>query len=617
MMSDKNEAPLERALEYPFDLETLFQKKKAIRRLLAERDIPFLERRIAILGGSTSAELRDMLELFLLKEGIRPVFYESDYNRYYEDVMFDNPALVSFHPEIIYFHTTWRNIQSHPAMSDSVDAVKAKLEAELNKVQSLWTKIQANFGAVVIQNNVELPPVRLLGNLDFKDYRGKVHFVHAFNARLAEVLAGHDRVLINDIHYLAAAFGLDRWHDHKAWHAYKYACAYDAIPLVAHNVSRIIAASCGKSRKGVIVDLDNTLWGGVVGEEGVNQIQIGHETPEAEAYSGFQSYLKDLRARGIVLGVASKNEAAAALEGLNHPESLLKPEDFVSIQTNWDPKDQSVKNIAKEANLGVDSFVFVDDNAVERDWARSQIPDLAVPDVGTDVTHFAQQLDRAGYFEPDHISSDDLARNQFYKENRQRAEAAQQFSNYDEFLRSLEMRAEIGPFCPVYLDRIAQLINKTNQFNLTTRRLTAADVEKLAADPRAITLYGKLSDRFGDNGWVTLLVASQEADQAHLDLWLMSCRVLKRRMENALLKVLLEECRRRGISRLIGYYYPTTKNGMVRDFYQELGFTLIERQEDGRSRWALPVTSESTGASDVPMTIERMDRFQLGKEEGQ
>jgi FkbH-like protein len=600
-----SQTDLSRALNYPFDLEVLFQKKKALRRLLSEKPGPFLDKRIAILGGSTTAEIRDMLELFLLKEGIRPTFYESEYNRYLEDVMFDNPALASFHPEMIYVHTSYRNLKHHPAMTDSPEEVNAKVEAEMTQLRSFWRKIQSAFGALILQNNVELPPVRLLGNLDFSDHRGEVHFVHAINARLAaEAAASEGRVLIHDLHYLAACYGLDRWHDLPKWYAYKYALAYDAIPLLAHQLSRMILAACGKSRKGVIVDLDNTLWGGVVGDDGVDRLQIGQETAVAEAYAGFQAYLKDLRSRGIVLGVASKNDPAAAQSGLGHPENVLKPEDFASIQAGWDPKDRSITKIAQETNLGIDSFVFVDDNPAERDWVAAQLPGLAVPDTGADVTRFARILDREGYFEPIRLSDEDLARGRFYSENHKREQAAQGFADYGAFLSSLEMHAEIAPFSPLYLDRITQLIHKTNQFNLTTRRYTAPEVEALSRDPRTITLYGKLKDRYGDNGLVTALIARQDEDAAQVELWIMSCRVLQRRMEQALFSVLLEECRRRRISRLLGTYLPTPKNGLVRDLYETLGFKLRERQQDGGTLWEFTVPSSVSAGPELPMTID-------------
>jgi FkbH-like protein len=321
-----------------------------------------------------------------------------------------------------------------------------------------------------------------------------------------------------------------------------------------------------------VLDLDNTVWGGVIGDDGVDKILIGRETPQAEAYTAFQEYCLSLRERGILLAVCSKNNEDVAKSGFSHPDSILKLEHFSAFRANWEPKHGNILDIAKELNLGVDSFVFADDNPAEREIVRSQIPGMAVPEIGNEVTRYASIIQAGRYFEPASLSKEDLERAALYAQRSAGLAQQAKFANYGEYLDSLEMTAEIDTFKPVYLERISQLTNKTNQFNLTTRRYTLAEMESAANDPDIIPLYGKLSDKFGDNGLISIVLGRRDGDALHMDLWLMSCRVLKRDMENAMLDAVVERARSRGIRTIYGYYLPSAKNGMVEDFYAKLGF---------------------------------------------
>ena len=357
------------------------------------------------------------------------------------------------------------------------------------------------------------------------------------------------------------------------------------MPFVALHAANLIKAIFGKTRKCLVLDLDNSLWGGVIGDDGVDGIQIGKETPEAEAYTAFQKYLLALKERGVLLAVCSKNEESAAKAGFSHPDTILHLDDFVAFQANWESKDQNVRRIAKMLNIGLDSLVFLDDNPMERAIVREHVPEVAVPEVtGGDVASYIRAIERNGYFETVSISEDDRKRSETYHANQRRVEMEATASSYADFLVSLDMRAEIAPFRRIYYDRIAQLTNKSNQFNLTTRRFTRADIEHMAEDSRYITLYSRLQDRFGDNGLVSVVIAEKEGKDVHIRLWLMSCRVLKRGMEEAMMEALAEKARLAGGEKLIGYYYPTAKNGMVRDFYSAHGFSLVD-DADGNTVW--------------------------------
>ena len=574
------------ALTYPFQHQTLLTRKKALREELL-KTVDLLEKRVAILGGSTTAEFKNLLELFLLKEGIRPLFYESEYNKYYEDALFENPTLQKFNPDIIYFHTSLANVRTFPDLAQSSESVDSFIAAEIEKWKSLWRSCAAKYPrAVVIQNNFEMPDVRVLGNLDGVYPQGIVHFVRRINDAIAVEVGRAKNIYINDICYLSSLLGLERWFDKNFWFSYKYAMSFEGMTLTAHNVAALIKAIFGKTKKCLVLDLDNTVWGGVVGDDGVNGLQIGKETPVAEAYTAFQKYVLKLKERGIILAVCSKNDLANAKSGFGHPDSVLKFEDFACFKANWENKDKNIRAIAEELNIGLDAIVFVDDNPAERALVKAQCPQVAVPEVGEDIAQYPLILDRGGYFEPASISGDDLKRSQYYQQENQRQSMEGSFANYGDFLLSLQMKADITAFEPVYLERITQLTNKTNQFNLTTRRYTQAEIEAIASDPQYIKLQGRLADKFGDNGLISIVTARIEGVEAHIELWLMSCRVLKRDMELAMMDFLVEQCRECGVKKLFGYYYKTAKNGMVVDLYKDLGFSMEERRDNENLVWS-------------------------------
>lgn len=574
---------------YPLDTATLLSKKRRLRReLLAQNPHP-LQKRIAILGGSTTNEVADQLGLFLLQYGIQAEFYQSEYGQYWQDAMFGTPELDAFAPDIIYIHTSWRNIAAFPTTADPVQRIDEMLEAEFARFAQMWQALEEKFHCPIIQNNFDRPNYRLLGNRDIWDPHGRTNFISRLNGRLYAYACAHENFYLNDIDYLSADYGLTAWGDAFYWHMYKYAMCLDAIPALANSVANIVKSLYGRNKKALVLDLDNTLWGGVVGDDGVDGIAVGPEVPEGQVYAEFQSYCKALESIGVVLAVDSKNDEANALAGLNHPDGILRPADFVSIRANWEPKDQNLKAIAAELSLGADSFVFADDNPAERALVAAQLPGVAVPALDG-AENYIRMLDHGGYFETTILSDEDLKKTAQYHARAQAAQARAAFSDYGAYLDSLEMTALIRPFEPLYLQRIAQLTNKSNQFNLTTLRCTEEDIRAMAAGEEYLTLYGKLTDRFADNGVVTVAAARQEGSALHILLWLMSCRVLKRGMEDAMMNTLAARAAARGCTALIGDYFPTAKNAMVKDFYASYGFTCIAADPDGSTRWRLELT---------------------------
>lgn len=591
-----------RELQYPFDNEYILKKARRIKKELLASDDKRIVKKIAVLGGSTTHDIIRVLELFLLEQGIEPLFYESEYAMYWQDAMFDNAELAEFAPDVIYIYTSNRNITDYPELNDSKEEVLTKEEGAYKHFEVMWDKLRQTYACPIIQNNFEMPFYRLMGNRDAVDIHGRIHFLNRLNEKFYEYADTHENFYINDIHYLSSCYGLDKWADPFFWHMYKYCLCLDAIPNLAFNVSNIIKSIYGKNKKALVLDLDNTLWGGIVGDDGVENLEIGQETSLGQVYSEFQNYIKMQKQLGVMLNVNSKNEEENALAGLQHPDGILKPDDFIIIKANWDPKSKNLMDIATELNILPESLVFVDDNPAEREIVCQQVKGTAVPEIGN-PEEYIRVLDHSGFFEVTKLSEDDRNRNEMYKANAMRKQQEQSFTDYRDYLKSLDMKAVIAPFESIYMARIAQLTNKSNQFNLTTKRFSQSEIETIAQNPQFITLYGKLEDKFGDNGVVSVVIGEKEEKTLHIRLWLMSCRVLKRDMEFAMMDTLVESCKNQGIDTIYGYYYPTAKNAMVKEFYAGQGFEKTEEDEQGNATWTYEIPIEYQYKNEV---IERM-----------
>ena len=575
--------------DYPYDCDVILQKKRRLRRELLTQS-GLIPKKIAILSGSTIGEIKPILELFLLHHGIQPEFYEGEYARYYENAVFDDGSLRAFAPDIIYVHTTVQNLSGLPCPADSDVEAEEKLAAEVLRWQSFWDAC-CSMGAIVIQNNFEFPNVRVMGSFEAVDRRGAVRFVRRMNEALARYAEAHRGFFVNDINYLAAELGLDHWFSPTMWYAYQYALDLSAVPALCASIANIIKSLYGKNKKSIACDLDNTLWGGVIGDDGVQGIQLGEESPSGRAFTALQRYLKLVSQTGVLLNVNSKNEAEIAKSGFSRPESVLHEEDFICFTANWQPKDENLAQIASKLNLLPESFVFLDDNPAEREIVRRRFPQTAVPEL-TEPEHYVRTLARSGYFEVTSLSADDKKRSEMYRENAQRAQAQAAFSDYSGYLRSLEMKAVIAPFDTAHAARITQLMNKTNQFNVTTRRYTDAEVSACMSDGNTLTLYASLADRFGDNGIVSALIGRVQDGILTIEEWVMSCRVFKRDLELAVFDALIAYCRTHNITSIEGDYLPTAKNAYVRTLYPTLGFSQTAESEEGTHyRFDIPAKS--------------------------
>ena len=574
-------------LERPFDGREILQHKRSLKkRLLKERD-QLLEKKVAILSGATIGEMKHVLELFLLNHGIKPVFWEGNYNRFFEDVMFDHDSFIEFQPDLIYVHTSVKNILEYPEPNFSQEQVENLLDQTFQRYVQMWEKVEKEIGCMIIQNNFEMLPFRSMGNGEVYHHTGCLNFINLLNAKVYHYATSHSNFYVNDLAYQASWYGLKNWFDHAIWYTYKYPFALDAIPWVCHNISNIIKSVYGQNKRALVLDLDNTLWGGVIGDCGVEHIQIGDETPQGMAYTDFQKYLKRLSQLGISLNVCSKNNEEMAWEGFDHRGSVLKKGDFVSASINWDHKNDNIEKLANQINMAYEQMVFIDDHPVERDLVSQTIKDMVVLDID-DPEYYVERLDQQGFFEMTLFSEEDRNRNVYYQNNKERLNEVEKHLSYEAYLNSLQMDCKVMEIGPSNIERITQLINKTNQFNLTTKRYTQHEVEKVVADPNHLSFGAHLTDKFGDNGIISMVLARIEGMVAEIDLWVMSCRVFKRNVEFVMFNELIHRCRDKDVQIIRGYYYPTKKNAIVSEFYRQIGFKLVDENQGSRV-WELVI----------------------------
>jgi FkbH-like protein len=456
----------------------------------------------------------------------------------------------------------------------------------------LWETFRQKTNAIIIQNNFDIPETRLLGNMELRVPGSQSALLQALNSYMAQHLP--DYVLLHDLEYLSSYYGKRHFFDPRFYHYSKQVCSFEVLPAYAASLSSIVRATSGLGYKCLVLDLDNTLWGGVIGDDGIDRIVIGEGKPEGEAYLALQQYAKQLKDRGVLLAVCSKNDAANAKEPfLSHPDMVLHMNDIACFVANWDPKPDNLRRIAQELNIGIDSLVFVDDNPAERAIVRQMLPQVTVVELPEDPSLYVRALVEGHYFEAVTFSEEDRFRTDFYLENRSRDQLAQEITNVDEFLRELDMVAIINPFNDIDLDRIAQLISRSNQFNLTTRRYNRADLATLMQDATYVTRSIRLKDKFGDNGLIGVWIGRVEGDVLDIDTWLMSCRVLSRGVEQHLLNHIILFAQAHGIRRIKGTYIPTSKNGLVREHYAKLGFTSVSDEGETVTRWELPIDAET------------------------
>jgi FkbH-like protein len=549
--------------------------------------------RLAILGSSTLAHMHAAIRIGGLRRGIWIDTYENDYGQYLQELLDPSSALHTFKPTTVLFAFDAYHLTQ--GLHCGLDAASAKeiIDQTLAQIRNVWALVRQAFACPVLQQTILNVFPTTLGNNEHRLPGSRHGAVRRLNVMLREASEA-DQVDLIAIDDRVNRDGLSGWHDAALWHRSKQEISPIAAPVYGDLVGRVLAAQQGKSFKALVLDLDNTLWGGVIGDDGVAGIVLGQGSALGEGFVAVQAYAKELSRRGVILAVASKNDAANAIEAFErHPEMILQREDIASFRADWNDKAANIRAIAQELNIGLDALVFLDDNPFERTLVRQELPMVAVPEVPDDPSLVPQVLADAGYFEATSITPEDRNRTQQYQENRERETLKASATNLDEYLKSLSMRMVWRPFDHVGLQRTVQLINKTNQFNLTTRRYGEDEVLAVMNDPNAFGLQLRLFDRFGDNGIIAIIIGKLLAQSQDLliDTWLMSCRVLGRQVETTTLNLIVAEARRLRATRLIGAYCATPKNGIVKDHYVKLGFTLLDETEPSGVTYALDLGS--------------------------
>lgn len=554
--------------------------------------------RVALLSSHTVDHLLPAIRVAGLQRRLALSLYVAPYGMYRQALLGDDPGLVRFAPQLLLLALDVHDAPLQLALDASEAKVAAAVSARVEELRVLWRRARERFAAQVVQQTLVPTALPVFGGYEGLVPAAPCTLIERLNNAI-RAAARADGVLLLDLAWQAAQGNYGQGlADPVRWHQAKQLVSPTLAPLYGDLLARIAAAAVGLSRKCLVLDLDNTLWGGVIGDDGIDGIKLGQGSPSGEAFLAFQRYAALLARRGIILAVCSKNDAAVAEAAFAHPEMALQRGDIAAFVANWEDKAGNLRRIAGMLDIGLDSLVFVDDNPAERDIVRRELPEVAVPELPDDVAEYPARLAAAGYFEAVSFTADDAARGRSYALNAERKLALSQASDLDGYLRSLQMSLSVAPVGQAELARVTQLINKTNQFNLTTRRYSEAEVQRLVGDPRALALALRLRDRFGDNGLISVVLArpdpALQPDELLIDSWLMSCRVLGRQVEAVVLEVLAGSAARSGWAALVGEYRPTPRNAMVAEHYPRLGFVqrpAPQGAEPDASFWRYPLTT--------------------------
>jgi FkbH-like protein len=541
--------------------------------------------RLAILGGPTTTQLRQLIEVFLAGEGMAVEVYEADYGLFRQEILTPGSGLDAFGPQVVFLATGARDVARRPDVDQDEEAVARLAAEERDDWAHLWETSRTRWNATVVQNNFEIAPGSVLGHYALRHPAAQEHYLERLNRLLADSAPPH--VILHDQRGLAAEAGARSWFDPRFYLEFKMPCGPECLVAYAHSVICLMRAVVGRSKKVLVLDLDNTLWGGTVGDLGAGGIRLGQGSGEGEAFLAFQRYAQALKQRGVLLAVCSKNDEDKAREPFEkRPDMILKLSDLSCFLANWENKADNLRTIAERLELKLDSFVFVDDNPAERAVVRRFLPEVAVPDMPEDPAGYVQALALHRYFETIAFTREDTARARYYAENARRKDLAAQTCDLASFLASLAMRMKVEPVSDLNIERVTQLINKSNQFHLTTRRYTPAQVREIAAAADWRTLTFSLKDKLGDNGLISVILLRRHQDSLAIDTWVMSCRVLQRGVEEFAREALVELARQEGCARILGSYIPTAKNSMVEHHYARLGFE-PEGSDSTQTFWCL------------------------------
>ena len=537
------------------------------------------------------------------RSGYRLEVYEAGYDSIDTEILNPQSGLYAFQPRFVALLVASEHLKRRYYETDDQAGLAA---STINRFTFLWETLKQNCPATIIQGNYVLPSERPFGNYDLKVATSLSAVFYEINYGLAAAARRTSHVLLCDVDHLAATVGRPQWMDERLWHLAKAPCALTHLPLLARSLADTVLSASGRVVKCVVLDLDNTLWGGAIGDDGLAGITLGG-LDDGEAFVAFQRFLRELKRRGIILAVASKNDHNnAVLPFREHPDMILREEDISVFVANWDNKADNIRTIQKVLNIGFDSMVFLDDNPFERNLVREFIPDILVPELPEDPACYVRALAELNLFETSSFSEADRQRPEQYREESKRGIARLQYANVDDYLASLGMTIKLERFNSFNLSRIAQLVQRSNQFNLATRRYGEAACEAFMNDPEHWAPFTlTLADKFGDYGLISVVVLKLEQDEIDIDEYLMSCRVLQRGVERFAMNAIFALAAERGAKRVRGRYIKTAKNSMVSKFYADFGFEKAAEGPDGSVEWVLSV--ERYEPRDVHITPVRID----------
>lgn len=556
--------------------------------------------KIALLGNATLDHLQSYLKVECYRAGLQPEVYQAGFDQYTQDILNPDSGLYAFAPDVvvlaIHASRLFPGIHHYPFDMSAVER-SDEVDDGLRTIEGLLDVLTERTSALVLLHNMVAPQRPALGVLDWRDELGQAELFGQINAHLAHLVRERYRnVYMVDEDRLQARAGKASATDERLWFTARMGWSEGVLASLAHEYLRFLRPYLGLTRKCVVVDLDNTLWGGIVGEDGVAGVQLGPDAP-GNAFVAFQRELERLWRRGVLLAICSKNNEDDALAVFErHPGMALTLSHFACRRIDWQPKAQNIREIAQELNIGLDSLVFLDDNPVERAKVRAELPQVLTVELPSDPARYRAVLADLGVFDTLALTEEDRQRNQQYAaQNARRAFATEYDASggaLEEYLAGLGMTVEIQPVTDDTLPRVAQLTAKTNQFNLTTKRYSETRLNEMSAGGYRIYSM-RVVDRFGDNGIVGVAICdARDGAVWEIDSLLLSCRVMGRGVESALLAFLADEARRAGAARLLGWYLPTAKNTPARNVYRDHGFAAVEERADGSVRWEMSLEEQ-------------------------
>ncbi len=540
----------------------------------AKQDMSKLkEYKIAILGDCSTQHLATALKGYGYQEGYHLNIFDSDYNQIDSQIMDDTSELYQHQPDAVLLYMSSEKLYEN-FCETGAEQRENFADLTIEKIKNAWQNLSSKIKTNILQFNFIEIDDRTFGNYANKTPNSFIYQLRKLNYQLMELASNTKNAFLIDLSTIQNIYGRETVHDDKLYYIAKMPLSTNILPEVSQQVLEVIKALNGKFKKCAILDLDNTLWGGVIGDDGLKSIQIG-ELGLGHAFSEFQMWLKELKNRGIILAVCSKNNENIAKEPFEkHPDMILKLDDISMFVANWEDKATNIKYIQETINIGMDSIVFIDDNPFERNLVKGMIPDITVPELPEDPAMYLSYLKSLNLFETASYSENDKDRTKQYQAEVGRTTMQSNFQNFDDYLKSLEMQATVHPFEEFEFPRISQLTQRSNQFNLRTIRYTEAEIEQIAKDEKYLTLSFSLKDKFGDYGLISVVIMEKQDEKTlFLDTWLMSCRVLKRGMEEFIINQVIETAKANGFSKVVGEYIQTPKNAMVQKIYAKLGFT--------------------------------------------